>query len=113
MLPGYASIDTVGDEQEQTHAHVPQRAMVVPVGLQTRALVQLLEEQTGGGRPYKIILFFATARQTAYYSEVLQTCGFNVLEMHSRKSQPYRNRVSDDFRKGTNMILASSDVSAR
>jgi hypothetical protein len=87
--------------------------MVVPVGLQTRALVQLLEEQSAGGKPYKVILFFATARQTAYYSEILQNCGFNVLEMHSRKSQPYRNRVSDEFRKGNNMILASSDVSAR
>ena len=33
--------------------------------------------------------------------------------MHSRKSQPHRTRVADAFREGTNLIMFSSDVSAR
>ena len=37
----------------------------------------------------------------------------NVLEIHSRLSQSARTRTSDMFRDGTNMILFSSDVSAR
>ena len=33
--------------------------------------------------------------------------------MHSRKSQPQRTRVADQFREGSNLIMFSSDVSAR
>ena len=36
-----------------------------------------------------------------------------VKEIHSRKSQSQRTKTSDEFRKGTDMILFSSDVSAR
>ena len=36
-----------------------------------------------------------------------------VLEMHSRKSQAQRTRVADQFRDGDNLVMFSSDVSAR
>lgn len=36
-----------------------------------------------------------------------------VMEIHSRKSQPQRTRISDEFRKVKRGILFSSDVSAR
>ena len=39
--------------------------------------------------------------------------GWSVLEMHSRKSQPHRTRVADAFREGSNLVMFSSDVSAR
>lgn len=39
--------------------------------------------------------------------------GLPVLEIHSRKSQPHRTKVSAKFRDGSNMILFTSDVSAR
>lgn len=37
----------------------------------------------------------------------------NVREIHSRKPQLYRNRVSDEFRESKRLILITSDVSAR
>lgn len=37
----------------------------------------------------------------------------NVREIHSRKPQSYRTRVSDEFRKSKGLILVTSDVSAR
>lgn len=37
----------------------------------------------------------------------------NVREIHSRKSQSYRTKVSDEFRKSKGLILVTSDVSAR
>ncbi|KAE8709431.1 DEAD-box ATP-dependent RNA helicase 25 [Hibiscus syriacus] len=37
----------------------------------------------------------------------------NVREIHSRKSQNYRTKVSDEFRKTKGLILVTSDVSAR
>ena len=36
-----------------------------------------------------------------------------MLEIHSRKSQSHRDKVSEQFRNGTNLIMFSSDVSAR
>ena len=32
LREGYTVVDTVGEEEEQTHAHVPQQMMVVPLG---------------------------------------------------------------------------------
>lgn len=37
----------------------------------------------------------------------------NVREMHSRKPQLYRTRISNEFREAKRMILVTSDVSAR
>lgn len=37
----------------------------------------------------------------------------NVRELHSRKPQLYRTRISDEFRESKQLILVSSDVSAR
>lgn len=113
LKSGYQFIDTVGEEAEQTHAHVPQYLMTVPLGQQLRAISQILEAQMTTGADYKIIVFFATARQTEFMAEVFNAAGVSVLEIHSRKSQPYRTRVADTFRKGKNLILFSSDVSAR
>ena len=75
-------------------------------------LVGLVQEgmRTPG---YKIIAFFPTARQTQLYSELLQMLGIRVLEIHSRKSQAQRNKVSDEFRMGSSLIMFTSDVSAR
>lgn len=39
--------------------------------------------------------------------------GFRVLEIHSRKSQGHRNKVSEQFRNGRGLIMFTSDVSAR
>jgi ATP-dependent RNA helicase MSS116 len=39
--------------------------------------------------------------------------GVPIKEMHSRKSQGYRTRVSEEFRAGSGVIMFSSDVSAR
>lgn len=39
--------------------------------------------------------------------------GGTVLEIHSRRSQAQRNKVSDAFREGGNLVMFTSDVSAR
>jgi len=93
--------------------------------------------------PPKIVVFFPTARLVQFYAEIFQeiTGGVSVnvvdhnndneyntnnnsnkkmksikiqsWELHSKKSQGYRNRVSDEFRKATTGVLFTSDVSAR
>jgi len=79
--------------------------------------------------PPKIVVFFPTARLVQFYAEIFQEINKGVLlttntgdgkpikipswELHSKKSQGYRNRVSDEFRKATLGVLFTSDVSAR
>ena len=69
----------------------------------------------GGDGNYKIIVFFVTARLTQLAAEVFnhlpgftQRDGNQVLEMHSRKSQAYRTRVSQEFRDAPRGIMFSS-----
>jgi len=79
--------------------------------------------------PPKIVVFFPTARLVQFYAEIFEQVTKGVLltdktgdgepikipswELHSKKSQGYRNRVSDEFRKATVGVLFTSDVSAR
>jgi len=50
---------------------------------------------------------------TKLVAEVLSQLKLNIREIHSRKSQSARTKVSDEFRKSKGLILVSSDVSAR
>lgn len=43
----------------------------------------------------------------------LRELRLNVREMHSRKPQLYRTRISDEFKESKRLILITSDVSAR
>ena len=50
---------------------------------------------------------------TSLVADTLRKLKLNVREIHSRKAQNYRTRVSDEFRKSKGLILVTSDVSAR
>ncbi|CAN0070731.1 unnamed protein product, partial [Hapterophycus canaliculatus] len=83
-------------------------------GQQAEELCQLLRENMAADpRGHKIIVFFTTARLTQFYAELCNLMGFPVLEIHSRKSQGHRNKVSDQFRNGQGLVMFTSDVSAR
>ena len=112
LSPNHQFIDTVGEEQDATHHHVPQYRLSIPLGQQLIAMMMILEEKMQF-KPYKIIVFFTTARQTEMMAYLFRQAGLDVLEMHSRKSQSYRTRTADDFRKRSNVIMFTSDVSAR
>ena len=61
----------------------------------------------------QVIVFCTTAMMTKLVAELLNKLNLNVREIHSRKPQSYRTKVSDEFRKSTGLILVTSDVSAR
>jgi len=50
---------------------------------------------------------------TSLMYNLLREMKMNVREMHSRKPQLYRTRISDEFRESKQLILVSSDVSSR
>lgn len=61
----------------------------------------------------QVIVFCTTAMVTRLVADLLSELKLNVREIHSRKPQTYRTRVSKEFRESKGLILVSSDVSAR
>ena len=61
----------------------------------------------------QVIVFCTTAKGTSLVAELLSELKLNVREIHSRKPQSYRTRISKEFKESKGLILVSSDVSAR
>lgn len=105
-------IDTVGLGLE-THAKVNQSFLVVPHEQHFQMVLHLLKEHISQVVDYKVIVFCTTAMMASLMFTLLRELRLNVREMHSRKPQLYRTRISDEFKESKRLILISSDVSAR
>ena len=127
LKPKHETVDVVGADAQATHETIPQ-SYAVHRGEDTMPAlaVALLSELATRPTDYKIMVFLPTARQTQFAAEVMRNAlpsllgalggicsADDVYEIHSRKSQTYRTRVSDQFRKARRGVLLSSDVSAR
>ena len=61
-----------------------------------------------------MVVFFPTSNMVAFYAALFRNgLGIPVFELHSRKSQAFRTKTADKFRKHNSGILFTSDVSAR
>jgi ATP-dependent RNA helicase MSS116 len=105
-------VDTVGDDSPHTAAAVKQCVVVAPFEAQIPMLVHLIRA-AGAVEGHKVLVFFATARQAQFHAELLNSTGTPALEIHSRMSQPQRERASAAFRGARSAVMCSSDVSAR
>jgi len=112
MRGDYQYIDTIGEDAVNTLEHVPQWWQAVKLEEQLPAMLTVIRENSQTPS-FKIIVFCVTARQTQQSAEAFCGMGIPALQIHSRMSQPARTKTSEKFRDGTNMILFSSDVSAR
>ncbi len=122
MKEDFIEVDCIGNEtnseesEQHTHVFVNQTYAVLPDmdSLLTAVLqvVRLYKEQESNS---KIMVFFPTARMVEYFAKFFSVgLGIEVIEIHSRKSQNYRTRASEKFRKSKgNVIMFTSDVSAR
>ena len=61
----------------------------------------------------QVIVFCVTGMVTSLMYNLLREMKMNVREIHSRKPQLYRTRISDEFRESKQLLLVSSDVSSR
>jgi ATP-dependent RNA helicase MSS116 len=111
LRPNFKTVDCVGSE-EPTHEHVEQTYAICSMQTQTPFLLDVLKTLMKDSK-FKIIVFFTTARLTQFYAELFNIMGIPVLEIHSRKSQSHRTKVSEAFRSSESAILFTSDVSAR
>jgi ATP-dependent RNA helicase MSS116 len=121
MKKDYVEVDCINDNNagSSTAQNVQQSHVILPsdgmdryaqyvVSVVMHALNQKDEEN------HKIVVFFTTARMVAFFSAVFND-GLNVpvIELHSKKSQSYRNNASNTFRAASKGVLFTSDVSAR
>ncbi|XP_062215336.1 DEAD-box ATP-dependent RNA helicase 26-like [Phragmites australis] len=113
MKKDHEFINTVQEGDEETHSQVNQTYMVAPLDLHFCILYDVLKKHVAEDADYKVIVFCTTAMVTKLVAEVLSQLKLNIREIHSRKSQSARTKVSDEFRKSKSLILVSSDVSAR
>lgn len=106
-------INTVEEGSEETHSQVRQLHLVAPLDKQFSLLYVLLKEHITEDVDYKVLVFCTTAMVTRLVADLLSKFNLNVREIHSRKTQSYRTKVSDEFRNSKGIILVTSDVSAR
>ncbi|XP_008238909.2 PREDICTED: probable DEAD-box ATP-dependent RNA helicase 48 [Prunus mume] len=109
----HAFVDTVGLGCVETHDKVKQSSLVEPHELHFQIVHQLLMEHISQSPDYKVIVFCTTGMVTSLLFHVLREMKMNVKEMHSRKPQLYRTRISEEFKVSKRLILVTSDVSAR
>ncbi|KAL5988506.1 putative DEAD-box ATP-dependent RNA helicase 48 [Asimina triloba] len=106
-------VDTVGFGGLETHAKVLQSYLVTPHEHHFHVVHCLLKEHMSRIIDYKVIIFCTTAMVTSLLFLLLRELKVNVREIHSRKPQLYRTRISDEFRESKRLVLVTSDVSAR
>ncbi|CAA7039001.1 unnamed protein product [Microthlaspi erraticum] len=109
----HSYIDTIGLGCVETHDKVEQSVMVAPHESHFHVVPHLLNEHISNTADYKVIVFCSTGMVTSLMYTLLREMKLNVREIHARKPQLHRTRVSDEFKESNRLILVTSDVSAR
>ncbi|PHJ19734.1 dead deah box helicase domain-containing protein [Cystoisospora suis] len=115
--PDYRFINCIGTNEQPTHERVEQNVVVVPATQTATALYNLLREEFDR-HPYnyKIIVFFPTARLTAFFAALFrEQLRIGVYEIHRRRESSARATTAMRFStdRADAGVLFSSDVSAR
>ncbi|XP_061373739.1 probable DEAD-box ATP-dependent RNA helicase 48 [Gastrolobium bilobum] len=106
-------VDTVGMGCVETPVQVKQSYLIAPHESHFQIVYNILKEHILQAPDYKVIVFCITGMVTSLMYHLLREMKMNVREIHSRKPQLYRARISDEFRQSRQLVLVSSDVSSR
>ena len=112
-------VDCIQQDDPNTHVvnTVAQSHAVIPIDNMIAGVTQSILHLMSTNPNHKILVFFSTANQVAYYAGLFNAgLRHRVLEIHSRKSQEARSRTSDNFRRatpGSGAVMFTTDVSAR
>lgn len=87
---------------------VRQSYLTVPMHLQVRAMVEIIEQhvkelaveadENENAKGYKIMVFFPTSGQVEFFAGLFRTAGLDILEIYSKKTQEERFKASSLFR---------------
>ena len=95
--------EATNDQIEQDVIHVPAG------GDKFGMLVDLISDKEFE----KVLLFVETKRWVNKISKKLNQAGIKADLIHGNKSQNYRNKALDKFKKGKVQVLVATDVAAR
>ncbi|KAF8431128.1 P-loop containing nucleoside triphosphate hydrolase protein [Terfezia claveryi] len=130
LKPKHKVLKLVAKGDVLTHNKVEQRLITVngfenllPT-LYEQMMKEIATTIADKGNPFKAIVFFPTAKYAALAADTFQALrdpktgyspftGTPMIEIHSRLSQPQRERAAKKFREGRSAVLFSSDVVAR
>ncbi len=110
ILDGAPAVRVEVNKGDKPNESVQQEVVHVPEGgTRFDTLVDVLKEK-GGER---VLVFSETKRGVSKITARLKKAGVAVDEIHGDKSQNYRNRALDKFKKGKIRVLVATDVAAR
>lgn len=119
MNDDYIEVDCINDGADgsmPTNVRVKQSHAIIPsMDFYVSSVVRIIQEAIrDGDGDNKIVVFFPTARMVSFFADIFnEIMGVPALELHSKKTQGYRNRISGQFREASSGVLLTSDVSAR
>ena len=115
MKKDFEKVDCINDGDADTNSIVNESHIIIPsMDRFVSSVVEIVHLAIKEHPDAKIVAFFPTARMVAYFSELFnEGLQIPVIELHSKKSQGYRNKASETFRSASSAILFTSDVSAR
>jgi ATP-dependent RNA helicase MSS116, mitochondrial len=118
MKKDYENIDCISsDGSNETSKIVQQSHIILKKNFTTGVVETIRHFMENKSSPSKIIVFFPTNNMVTFFAKLfnfgLGSSGHYVLEMHSKKTQSYRNTVSQRFREMKRGAMFTSDVSAR
>ena len=120
LMPMHHRISTIDKNEAPTVDSIPQT--VIPVDSiydVMPTLHSLLSCEKAANPSLKALIFTSTARQAGLLYQVFGFTGgaspgkLSVFQMHSRMSQPARNRTVEEFKAATSGLMFASDVVGR
>ncbi|KAJ5146896.1 ATP-dependent RNA helicase [Penicillium atrosanguineum] len=134
MKPDFKFVKTVRDDEVPTHLRVPQKTVflrgyenALPSILELAKNYQVKQQANPDLRPFKAIVYFNSTAEVNLAAEAFNHLKvepteqrsqnplgrMRLLEIHARLSQSQRTNSANTFRKSSEAILFSSDVTAR
>ncbi|KAH0830321.1 P-loop containing nucleoside triphosphate hydrolase protein [Lanmaoa asiatica] len=118
LTPDHKFVSTLAEDEINTHEHVPQTCITVPISDTMKATLAVLRDDVAEhGNSSKSMVFCTTAWGTSATAKLLEDAGYGTLppvyEIHSRLTQNRRLTVAQNFKRAKSGILVTSDVTAR
>ncbi|KAK6355552.1 hypothetical protein TWF696_004651 [Orbilia brochopaga] len=129
MRPGFKYVNTIDPREAETHTKVPQH-LVMCDGYENvmPTIFELLQRENEAAKEqnthFKAMVFFRTARLAELAAMMFRRIRLpsqeshplyplDLIQIHSRLTQARRTEAATAFKRATNAVLFSSDVTAR
>lgn len=106
----YNPIEVIVENAGGTNENIEQQTIRVPEGAEK---FDLLAGLVKSPEMEKVILFTETKRLADRLAKKLNQVGISAGQIHGDKSQNFRNKMIEDFKKGNIRVLVATDVAAR